>query len=238
MKRTLMWEHIASGLTGLALCALLGACCHWKDSGGADGGAVRLEPPDTRPVWSVEVADAAEAGLLTQELKLQPLRQEGATLYFYNAEGLPERLREMGYEPAQANPYDVYRRVVRVARRGSEEELQRYGVQLINREERHWVVEGPLASLRALARGGYRLDLISADEPRPREVRIRVRSRADVQRINGLHVDIFSVSDQVGTQSTTTEVHGAAFDHQIDKLRELGFEVTVIPAANDERREP
>jgi len=227
MQRTTTTPAVRSSLFAglLALAACLGACCCWKEHG--KGGIVPLEPPDSRAVWSIEVADAAEAGLLEQELQLQLVRQEGTKLYFYATENLRGRLQELGYEPAEANPFEVFRRVVLVERRGAEESLRGYGVQVINREERHWVVEASLANLRALARAGYRLLPLGAHDPRPRLVLIRVGKDEEVQRVNELHVDIFSVSRPggatVGGQGLV--ICGAAFDNQIDRLRQEGFEV-------------
>ncbi len=190
----------------------------------AETKSVSLEPPDSRPVATIEVADAVEVALLVQKLKLEPVRTEGTRLYFYDAPGLSERLRSLSYEPTRVNPYDVFRRVVRISRRGTEEDLRKSGILLINREETHWVVQASLANLRALERSGYQLSELGPNEPRPREVRIRVKSRDEVQRINSLHVDIFTVTPL----ERGFVVHGGAFDYQLDQLREQGFEVQLI----------
>ncbi|MFQ6007080.1 MAG: hypothetical protein ACE5OQ_16440 [Woeseia sp.] len=183
-----------------------------------------LEPKDPRQIYSVQVADAMEAALLQQPLKLEPIAREGSTLYFFDAPGLNDRLRTFGYEPIAANPYEVYRRVVRVERRGSEQELIAAGIRIINREKTHWVVEGSLANLRMLERSGYRLSPLPRNEPRPREVRIRAKSKADVAKIGALHIDIYSVVEV----KEGFEVYAGAFDYQIDRLREKGFTVQRI----------
>ncbi len=185
---------------------------------------VDLEPNDPRPIYSIRIADAEETALLRQELDLEPLRSEGTTLYFFAAEGLNDRLRNLGYQPAQGNPYQVFRRVVRIDRRGTEEDLLAAGIRLINREETHWVVEGPLANLRVLAKSGYRLNDLGRNEPLPREVEITLESIEELAQVTAFHVDVYSVKKR--EQGIT--VYAGAFDHQIDQLREAGFSVERI----------
>jgi hypothetical protein len=61
-------------------------------------------------------------------------------------------------------------------------------------------------------------------EPRPREIEVRVRSTDDVQKIAGLQVDIFSVSQP--EKGGLYIVQGTAYDAQIDELKSLNFTVT------------
>jgi hypothetical protein len=197
----------------------LGACAVMPSETGGD--SPMLEPPDPRPVLAIEVADDIEVDLLQQQLKLEAVRRDGRWLYFHEAGDISDRLVQYGYQPQRVNAYDVFRQVVRARRQGEEDALGKFGVTLINREETYWVVEGALGNLRALERAGYRLEVLGKNEPRPREIRVSLRSRADVQRIAEMHVDVFSVGETKAGWVLT----GAAFDHQIDRMRAAGFEV-------------
>ncbi len=180
-----------------------------------------LTPKDRRPVYSVQVGDADEAALLAQELELEMLRQEGSTLYFFDEPALRKKLGSLGYTPERADPYQVFHGVVRMERRGSEKDLATFGVRLINREDEYWIVEAPLATLRALQRSGYRLASLEPTEPRPRQVRVWLERPEDAQRVADLQVDIYSVGKERGRHV----LYGGAFDCQIDRLKEEGFEV-------------
>ena len=117
-------------------------------------------------------------------------------------------------------------RVVRVIRRGGEEQLRQYGAILISREERYWIVSARLGQLRRMAREGYGLEAIGPAEPRPPSSSWRSPARDDVQRVANLQVDIFGVADSAGRFI----IRGGALDMQIDRLREAGFVVTVLPS--------
>jgi hypothetical protein len=217
---------LRTGLRAAMIIAVL-ACVHGKPPSPPPETAVNLEPNDPRPIFSIAVSDDIEATLLQQQLGVEPLRVEGHTLYFYEAPGLLAKLADYGYTPSKQNSYGVYQRVVRVGKRGEEKELARFDVKLINRESDYWVVRGSLGALRALAAAGYRLTPLGTNEPRPRQVRIYASSFADVQRINALYVDIYSVSPE-GKEQRGVVVTGGAFDSQIDDLIAEGFRVEVI----------
>ncbi len=185
------------------------------------GSKITLEPPDQRPVHSIQVGDAAEIALLQQERKLELLRRDGSTLYFYGNPELNKRLHALGYEPEPANPYRVFQRVLRVARHGDENALAAAGLRIVNREEDHWVVQGPIANLRTLQQAGYRLTPVGPHGPRPRQVSIRLPSRGAIGQLRG--VDVYSVIEV----EDGVVVHGAAFDFQIDSLRARGYTVDV-----------
>lgn len=187
---------------------------------------VDLTPPDRRAVLQVEVADASEARLLEEHLDADVVRQEGATLYLYDAAGLRARLEAAGYAPAEANPDRVHHRVVRVVRRGAEAALDSIGVQVINREPTHWVVRGSLGQLRALVQRGYTLGAVLGDEPRPRQVRIVVPDASAVPGVGVIGVDIYGHLQEADGYV----IHGGAFDFQIDELRYQGYTVTVVTA--------
>ena len=123
------------------------------------------------------------------------VRLEAGRLLFHATEAQRQQLVSLGYEPLDTNPLQVFSRVVQVARRSVEDTLVALGASVINREEDYWVVRGTLEQLRTLERLGYRLAPLVENEPRPREVRIIVPESADVQRVNAIHVDIFSVEE-------------------------------------------
>jgi len=185
---------------------------------------VDLAPNDSRPVYSITIADGNELALLKQQLKIEPVYARGKTLYFLKDEVLIEKLEALGYRPVKENPYDVYERIVRVKRRGKEEELMKTGVRLINRENSYWIVRGNLEQLKILQRLGYRINRISQEEPRPREVRILVKQKEDVAWVAAIHVDIYTVI----REDRGFAIYAGALDYQIDKLREREYEVEII----------
>ncbi len=201
----------------ITLLALL-AWCACRSPRAAE---VNLAPRDVRPLHRIEVEDADEAEILAQQLKVEPVRVEAGAFYFVAGEALLARLAALGYTPQLSDRLQVERRVVRVQGPAGEEVVLRNGARLINREEGYLVVDGSLAQLLALRDLGFRLAPLGRGEPRPREVRILGQSVEDVQRVNALHVDIFAA---VRTRSGVL-VSGAAFDYQIDALRQAGFQV-------------
>lgn len=216
---------------GIAL-LLLNACLS-----PVDGERVDLEPNDPRAILSLDVADADEATLLVQEIGLDIVRMEGLTVYFFeDADQLP-RLIDLGYDLEQQNPYNVFRRVVRIDREIPEAELVASGVQIINREKQYLVVEGSIGQLRALELSGSRIMGISGHEPRPRQIRVIVASTEDVAKIGAMQVDIYSAKPQRGTsmdykrddRDVNIVIFGGAFDYQIDQLRNAGYDVEVLP---------
>lgn len=215
----------------IALLFAVAGCKHAPGYGGAPG--VDLEPP-REPILAVGVGDAIEAALLEQQLRLVPVRLDGTTLYLYDRGDIRARLASLGYEPQRVNGAEVARRVVRVSLQGGapRDDLSKFGVNVINREREHWVVTGTVAALRALAGAGYRLEPVRDPEPRPRQVRIRARSAEDVGKLGGI-VDIYSVERAGRPNEQQREgaviVYGAAFDSQIDQVRELGMEVEILP---------
>jgi hypothetical protein len=188
--------------------------------------ALDLSPRESRPLFAITVEDATEAALLQQQLQVTPVGLQGTTLFFSGDSALLERLRASGYDPAVADRLQVEHRVVRAYRRGEESALLNTGVHLLNREPGYWVIEGSLQQLQILQRLGYRLGPLGQNEPRPREVRITVPTRADVARVGELQVDIF------GAQETKDGyvIGGAAFDTQIDALTRAGYRVERIPS--------
>jgi hypothetical protein len=210
----------------LSVGLLLASSCRTPAPGGTTTPAEVLPAPSTTPRYAVAVADPDEIALLQQQFQLRRPVADRGTLYFEADSTTLGRLRELGYQVTQVDPEVVDSRVVRVIRRGGEEQLRQYGAILISREERYWIVSARLGQLRRMAREGYRLEPIGPAEPRPRVIVVDVATRDDVQRVANLQVDIFGVADSAGRFI----IRGGALDMQIDRLREAGFAVTVLPS--------
>ena len=183
-----------------------------------------LEPPNTRPVYTLEVGDAAEIELLRQQLGLEVVHAQLPLVYFYgDKQGLLVRLADMGYAKPKAQNLDtVYIQYAKLVGKYNAEELSKLGVKMLNHEKDHWVVYGNLSSLKVARDKGYSLEKLNY-EPRPREIEIRVNSAEDVQKIAGLQVDIISV--QQLDKEKAFIVQGTAYDAQIDALKKLNFTV-------------
>ncbi|MBI3365983.1 MAG: hypothetical protein HY033_13900 [Ignavibacteriae bacterium] len=188
---------------------------------------VNLEPGNKRPLYKIQVADADEVAILQEKMSgLEVQRMEGSNLYFtVQSKNLLDSLRNFGYTLEPADPYQVFAKVVKVSKRGEEAELLKSGVQIINREEKFWIVRGNLTQLQLLRARGYSLSDLDT-EVRPREVEIQVKAPDDVQRVANLGVDIFTTK---GTRERGLVISGAAFDYQIDSLRAMGFTVSAKP---------
>lgn len=189
-----------------------------------------LEPDDARPVYCVSVEDGEEARLLHQQLGMEILRVEGRNVLFFDTKGgVLDTLRALGYAPEPVAALQAFYRVVKVGKKGREEDLIQTGVKLINRERDHWIVRGNLTQLKLLKEQGFAI-AVPDHEPRPREVQIRVKHRGDIQRVSELHVDIYSV---VGTKENGFLIYGGAFDYQIDALKQNNFQVTIKPTLEE-----
>jgi hypothetical protein len=162
------------------------------------------------------------------------LRLEGKRLYFHDAGDIRAQLATFGYEPAPADPYRVYQRVVRVRKRGEEAALRRAGVTLINREAEGWIVRGDLGTLRGLVAAGYSISPIASNEPRPRYIRVHVSTPAQAQEV-GRIVSIYA-SGRAGDQERGFLLAAAAFDADIDALLAAGYRVERINPEDTEGR--
>lgn len=209
--------------------ALLAACAPRQPAPEAPreppGQELVLPPPSREPRYAIATSDPDEVALLRQQLKLGNVTVTQGLMYFDADQGQLGRLRELGYTVTQADPEAVGYRIVRVRRRGQEEELRGQGLTVISREPGYWIVSGTLAQLRRLVAAGYRLEAIAPNEPRPRLIRIDVASQLDVQRVANFEIDIHSVLEGQGRFT----IRGAALDMQIDALRAAGFTVVVVP---------
>ena len=163
--------------------------------------------------------------MLSQQVKLRQVMAARGTLYFAADDGQLRRLRELGYQVMRVDPEAVDIRVLRVRRSGSEDNMRESGIVVVTREPTYWIVSGTLAQLRRLVAAGYRLEALAPGEPRPRWIRLVVGSQTDVQRVANLDIDIFSVADTAGRYT----ILGAALDMQIERLRQAGFTVVLLP---------
>jgi hypothetical protein len=239
---------MAKVLTTLALGSLVVGCASWCCTPKKPKPGAMPPEPEHAVVSAIEVEDAVEVALLEQEIGLVPIRLESRTLYYEPDAEVTRRLEQLGYRPKQVEGLQVYRRVMR-ALGGGDDEIREAGVTVLLREEDHRVVYGTLQQLRVLARLGVRLEEVR-QEPRPRQVRVLVRSREDVQKVADAGVDVYTVEplrtagqqqpsaaeiygeDQAGVErdvpSAAFVVYGGAFDVTIDRLRELDYSVDVV----------
>jgi hypothetical protein len=193
-----------------------------------------LQPDNKMPVYSVQVEDATEAALIEQELKINIVRLTGNRLFYYDENnGFAQQLKQLGYGDAQKEDlYQVYKKYQKLMLAGLKDSLPAFRKKLmeqniivINQEKDHWIVYGTLAALNQIIKQGYTLQKIDY-EPRPREVEIYVNSVDDVQKIANLGIDIFS--SQAGKAERSITIHGSAFDHQLEDVKNLGFTFKII----------
>ena len=164
---------------GFLAALLLAVGCHR----GLKGMQVDLKPDDPRTIHSIQVGDADEIELLVQQLGIEVVRVEDHIVYFFEDPDQLKRLADLGYELQQQNPYNVYRRVVRIDRSIDERSLAEMGVRIINRETEYLVVEATIGQLGALLRAVSRFVAVGGHEPRPRQIRIVVRDPQNVAKI-------------------------------------------------------
>src|SRR5687768_12173985 len=117
--------------------------------------SVDLTPSETNQIYRVEVSDSDEAQLLKQQLSITPIEMEGPYLMFSASEGILGRLAEFGYVAQPVDQKSISHRVVKILRKGSEEDLLKHGVTLLLREKKHWIVRGSLAQLESVRAGKY-----------------------------------------------------------------------------------
>lgn len=216
----------------LALGGLVVGCASWPCCTRQKEPGVMPPDPERAVVSAVEVEDAVEVALLEQEIGLVPVRLDERTLYYVPDAEVSRRLEELGYRPKEVEGAQIYRRVMR-ASGGGEDEIREAGVIVLLREKDHRVVYGTIQQLRILARLGVRLEEVRR-EPRPRQVRVLVVSSEQVRAVAEAGVDVYSAGP-VGDEREQTYrergwvVYGGAFDDAIDRLRELDYDVEVLP---------
>lgn len=219
-------KYFRSYLLGILLFVFIQSCTTAKTGD--------LEPASKLPVYSIKVEDATEAAILEQELKLQILKLEGNQLYYSDEKGaMGDRLVQFGYDrPTKEDPYQVnktYRMLLLKSVKDSlpalAAKLKELKLSVINQEKDHWVLYGSLAALQQVQSKGYQLAKLNY-ELRPREIKVEVESREDIQKIANLGVDIFSSASSQTRRIIIVE--GSAFDHQIEEIRKMGFTVTIV----------
>ena len=188
----------------------------------------RIPEPATKQLFRIEVEDAIEAELITQQLKIKPQLVEGRSFFYCGNEETNKLLGSYGYEPSRADPEEVFKRVVRVIRKGSEEDLRDCGIVIILREREYWIVRATLKQLRVLQKRGYEIKEIGRDEARPRQIKVTVHSMGQVEEAGKIGIDIYSVG-RAEKEHETLFVYGGAFDDAIDELKRQGFEVEILP---------
>jgi hypothetical protein len=193
-----------------------------------------FNPPNKDPIYSIAVDDASEAALLQQQLKLNVVKIENNRMYFSNgSNSLANKLKELGYEKViREDLLQVYKKYCQIRQPATEDSMQknllsalsRQDVQVVNREKDHWVIYGSLKALNSLKKAGYVISNLPY-ELRPREIEVTVKTTEDVQKVAAANVDIFSAERDRATNGII--IHGSAFDYQIDKVRDMGFGVTI-----------
>lgn len=189
------------------------------------GQSTQSRTTKSQKLYEIDVEDAIEAGLIEQQLKTKPELLRGRSFFYHGDEEKNELLRRYGYSPSLADPDQIFARTVRVARKGTEQELRELGVTIVLRERGFWVVRASGKQMRLLARLGYQVQPLGRHEPRPRQIRLVVASPEQVAEVGAHRVDIYEVRR---TESGYT-IAGAAFDDAIDELRALGFKIEVSP---------
>lgn len=194
---------------------------------------INLDLNDKRPVNSVLVNDAEEVAILQQELEIEVKYVNNNTLYFYANEATLSKLKDIGYLVSQENPMQTSFKTVKLLSKYNNllkkeknlevsKELLKNKIKILNREDDHWIIYGTLEDLKKIERLGFKLENLEI-EIHPRTVKITGASVEDIQIINEMNVDIYS-SELNGNYLT---VYGGAYDYQIDRLRDAGFEVSI-----------
>ena len=188
----------------------------------------RISEPAKKQLFRIEVDDAIEAELITQQLKIKPQVVEGRSFFYCGDEEINKLLGSYGYEPSPADAEEAFSKVVRVAHKGNEEDLRDCGILIVLREREYWVVRVTLKQLRVLHKLGYPIREIGRDEPRPRQIRVTVHSLAQVAQAGRIGVDIYSVG-KAEKEQEGLYVYGGAFDNVVDELQKQGFKVELLP---------
>jgi hypothetical protein len=214
-------KTVFKSIIGCSVLIMVIASCH-RDR-------LKLKPIDARPVKSIEVADSDEAELLQQEVGLEIRQLQGARLYYFvKDKAQDQRLIDLGYETKDENLMQINYQVVQISLHNKApdsskaDELLKYEIVVINKEEAYWIVRGPLEQLNRIQELNYKIK-IPEKEVRPREVVIVVPAYADIQKVNELGVDIYSSEKN---KRETITIYAGAFDYQIEKMRSMGYQVT------------
>lgn len=203
----------------LLACVLTAGSCQTRQ-------ALSLEAPTNREVYAVTVDDATEAELLREQLKLEIIHILMPDVYFLaDGEAIVSQLQSLGYtEVKKQNPDDVYRLYGKITGEYKADVISRAGAIVVTQEKDFIIVYGTITALKSIQREGYAL-WKPDDGIRPREIKVTVKDQPDVQRIYDMGVDIFTA---VPDGNGGFIIHGSAFDFQIDSIKRMNYEVTVL----------
>lgn len=195
---------------------------------------VNLEPTDNRPVKSIQVSDADEVAIIEQEMDIEIKYVKENTLYFYtNNQETLSSLEDIGYQINEISPMQTSFRLVKIISKDDmllsvdkndsiRVELEQYNIKILKREDTYWAIHGSLENLTSLPALGYKIEDLDS-EVRPRSIKIIVPTSEDVQKVNEMHVDIYSS----GPDQEVYIIYGGAYDYQIDMLESAGYEVSI-----------
>lgn len=178
----------------------------------------------------VEVAfdgDYLELEERTAEWQAEVVRYEPPRLFLVVAESVLPALRRDGFLPRTVDPEAFFEELVRVDP-ASEQVLGRVralGARLVQREESYAVFRVTLRQRRFLEDEGFRVRRIEEGELVARSVEIPLTDESSMALVVATGIDVFEVRDGI--------LLGAAFDDQIEALRQQGLEVRVVPLAYD-----
>lgn len=179
-KHVLALLLLSSGLAG---------CVHHPKG---DAGGVDLVG-DPSPIYAVTVSDAIEAEILAQKFELEVVNLAGDQFLFRASEAVLSELPNFGYAVSQPGNRQVQQRVVRLLKQGSNEpDFEALGVGFINREDGYWVISGSLERLERLVEQGWSIAPISAGEPTPRGVKVKVPTYDDLDRISAIGLEVWT----------------------------------------------
>jgi hypothetical protein len=178
-----------------------------------------------RQLYRIEVEDADEAGLIQQELKIQPEVVRGRYFYYLGDDVLNRRLISYGYSPIAVAQDEILTRVVRITPPKDESAVLRSGAKIVLRERESWYMRGTAKQLEALSSAGFQLADTGNRPMVPRRVQIQLRLGDDVNKQVGGRVEINSVRQDRGRLI----VLGEAFDDAIAELRARSLKVEVLP---------
>ena len=177
-----------------------------------------------KKLYRIEVEDADEAGLIQQELKINPEVVRGRYFYYFGDEILNRRLVPYGYSPIAVEQDEILTQVVRIAPPKDDAGVLRSGVTIVLRERENWYVRGTAKQLEAL-RSRYQVFEPGSKPLVPRRVQIQLQRGADVNKEIGGRVEINQVRQDRGRLIVT----GEAFDDAIAELRARSLKVDILP---------
>jgi hypothetical protein len=182
---------------------------------------------DRRKLFAIRVEDGDEAGLIRQQIGIEAERFVAGRLLYYGDEAVNKRLRKYGYAPEEVDPDEIFGRLAFLKGKIDPSLLAKEGVRLLLREEQQLVVYATPAQLKRLKRAGVVVPDRIPREPRPRQVRVFLAAREDLRGAAPFLTDYFTINPD--KESGGFVALGAAWDGEIDALREQGYTIEVVP---------